>query len=52
VIIGDGGFGMWQARIPESNGEWVISRYTLRELLNKLDELIEEHRSQPDSSQD
>jgi hypothetical protein len=39
VIIGDGGFGVWQARVPEPNGEHVISRYTLRELLDKLDEL-------------
>ena len=39
VIIGDGGFGTWQARIPELDGETVITRYTLRELLNKLDEL-------------
>ena len=28
-----------QARIPELNGETVITRYTLRELLDKLDEL-------------
>ena len=40
VIIGDGGFGVWQARIPEPDGERIISRYTLRELLDKLDELI------------
>jgi hypothetical protein len=40
VIIGDGGFGTWQARIPESHGETVITRYILRELLDKLDELI------------
>jgi hypothetical protein len=52
VIIGDGGFGTWQARIPEENGETVTTRYTLRELLDKLDELIRERRSQPDSSQD
>ena len=39
VIMGDGGFGVWQARIPEPDGERIISRYTLRELLNKLDEL-------------
>ena len=39
VIIGDGGFGVWQARIPETNGETVISRYTLRGLLDKLGEL-------------
>jgi len=39
VIVGDGGFGTVQARIPELNGEIVITRYTLRELLDKLDEL-------------
>ncbi len=32
VIVGDGGFGTVQARIPELNGEIVITRYTLREL--------------------
>jgi hypothetical protein len=36
----DGGFGTWQACIPESNGETVITRYTLRELLDKLGELM------------
>jgi hypothetical protein len=39
VIVGDGGFGTVQARIPELNGETLITRYTLRELLDKLDEL-------------
>jgi predicted secreted protein len=52
VIIGDGGFGVWQARVPEPGGEHVISRYTLRELLGKLDELTGEDRSQSDSGQD
>ena len=52
VIIGDGGFGVWQARIPEPNGEHVISRYTLRELLDKLGELTGGHHSQPDIGQD
>ena len=42
VIIGDGGFGVWQARIPEPDGERIISRYTLRELLDKLDKLTGE----------
>jgi hypothetical protein len=42
VIIGDGGFGVWQARIPEPDGEQVISRYTLRELLDKLEKLTGE----------
>jgi len=39
VIVGDGGFGTMQARIPELDGETVITRYTLRELLDKLDQL-------------
>jgi hypothetical protein len=39
VIIGTGGFGTWQARIPEPDGETVAVRYTLRALLDKLDEL-------------
>jgi hypothetical protein len=39
VIIGDGGFGVWQARYPEPDGKWIISRYALRELLDKLDKL-------------
>ena len=40
VIVGDGGFGTMQARIPEPDGETVITRYTLRELLDKLGELL------------
>ena len=39
LIIGAGGFGTWQARIPEPDGETVTVRYTLRELLNRLAEL-------------
>jgi hypothetical protein len=35
VAIG-AGYGWWQARIPEQNGETVITRYRLRELLDKL----------------
>jgi hypothetical protein len=42
VIVGDGGFGVWQARIPEPDGERIISRYKLRELLDKLHELTGE----------
>ena len=42
VIVGDGGFGTMQARIPEENGETVVTRYSLRELLDKLDELASE----------
>ena len=40
VIIGSFGFGAWQARIPEENGETITTRYTLRELLNRLAELL------------
>lgn len=36
VLIGDGGFGTWQALIPEVNGETVVTRYTLRKLLDML----------------
>jgi hypothetical protein len=38
VLIREG-TGYWQAQIPEPAGEMVITRYTLRELLDKLDEL-------------
>ncbi len=48
VIIGASGFGTWQARIPEENGETVTTRYTLRELLDSLDKLTGERRDQPD----
>ncbi len=46
VIVGDGGFGTMQARIPAPNGETVITRYSLRELLDELDGLTG-HRDQP-----
>jgi hypothetical protein len=36
------GRGWWQAVIPESNGEQVITRHTLSRLLDKLDELTGE----------
>ena len=36
VLIREG-FGFWQAVIPEPTGETVITRYELRELLDKLD---------------
>lgn len=47
VIIGDGGFSTFQARIPEPDGETVITRYTLRELLDRLDELTAGPNDQP-----
>ena len=43
VIIGTGEFGTWQAPIPEPNGETVITRYTLKPFLDKLDELNRVH---------
>lgn len=39
VVIG-AGYGWWQARIPEPSGEIVTTRFTLRDLLDKLDELL------------
>ena len=44
VIIGTGEFGTWQARIPEPNGETIITRYTLKPFLDKLDELTGQQR--------
>jgi hypothetical protein len=44
VLMGSGEFGTWQAIIPEENGETIVVRYTLRELLNKLDELFPDLR--------
>jgi hypothetical protein len=34
------GVGYWQARVSEANGETVITRYFLEELLDKLDTLL------------
>ena len=48
VIIGPGEFGTWQALIPEDNGETVVSRHRLCELLDKLDALTGQHHDQPD----
>jgi hypothetical protein len=39
VVIGAGN-GWWQAVIPEPDGEIVTTQYTLRALLDKLDELL------------
>jgi phage head maturation protease len=44
------GFGTVQARIPEPDGETVITRYSLRELLDKLDELTSAHQDEPDGA--
>lgn len=48
VIIGTGEFDTWQARIPEIAGETVATRYTLRELLDRLDQLTSQHRERLD----
>lgn len=40
VIVGKGEFGTWQARIPCPAGETVAIRHTLRELLDRLAELL------------
>ena len=37
-----GNRGWWQAVIPEPNGKQVITRHTLDQLLDKLDELTRE----------
>jgi hypothetical protein len=50
VVIGTDGFGNWQGRIPEPNGETVITRYTLKPLLDKLEELTSEGHAEPDAS--
>ena len=42
VVIG-AGKGWWQALIPEPNGEIVTTRYTLRDLLDELDEMLDGH---------
>lgn len=39
VSVAAGQFGTWQALIPEPNGETVITRHRLCDLLDKLDEL-------------
>jgi hypothetical protein len=39
VVVGAGN-GWWQAVIPKPDGEIVTTRYTLRGLLDKLDELL------------
>ena len=44
VMVG-AGRGWWQAVIPEPNGEQVITRHTLGQLLDRLDELTGERES-------
>ena len=40
VVIRTGQFGTWEALAPDLVGEGVIVRHTLRELLDKMDELL------------
>jgi hypothetical protein len=47
VLIGPGEFNTWQAVIPEPTGETYTARATLRELLDRLDELTAEVEEQP-----
>jgi hypothetical protein len=49
VIIGKGEFGTWQARIPHLSGETITIRYTFRELLDRLCELLAERHDTPGS---
>lgn len=41
VVIRPGQFGTWEALAPEVLGEGVIVRHTLRELLDRLGEMLE-----------
>lgn len=47
VIVGKGEFDTWQARIPHPTGETVTIRHTLRELLDRLAELLAEDNGPP-----
>jgi hypothetical protein len=40
AVVTGAGNGWWQAVIPKPDGETVTTRYTLRALLDKLDELL------------
>jgi hypothetical protein len=40
VVIGEFVRGCWQAWIPEPAGGTLVTRYSLRELLDKLAELL------------
>jgi hypothetical protein len=42
VVIAPGQFGTWEALIPEPAGQTVIVRHTLRELLDRLGQLLGE----------
>jgi len=45
VIIGPLGFDAWQARVREPDGETTVSRHALRDLLDRLDEMVAGRRS-------
>lgn len=47
VIVEAGEFGTWQARILEENGETVITRHRLGELLDKLGEATGQRDGSP-----
>lgn len=34
------GLGYWQARVPDANGETIVTRFLLQELLDKLDTIL------------
>ena len=40
MIIGPLGFDAWQARIREPDRETTVSRHALRDLLDRLDEIL------------
>jgi len=43
IVIGTLGVdGPWQARVPEENGERVLTRYLLRDLLDRVADLLGE----------
>ena len=49
VDVAAGEFGTWQARIPEENGETIITRHLLGELLDRLGEVTGQRNGQPGS---
>ena len=38
-LLAEAGVGTWEGRVPEPAGETVVVRYSLKDLLDKLDEL-------------
>lgn len=47
VVVEAGEFGTWQGRIPEQNGETVIIRHRLGELLDRLGEVTGQPGTSP-----